>query len=411
MSIAFIETRDHAEVERPLAGQPLVQVPRVAAGDFDSRQSPRIPEGAGGLKILFAIILEVGVYRDVRMLLHRLQHVATSPRSDVEDLNRLLGAGDLRDRLAESPHQMEAPLPDAAPPDALEVNPVQEPAHQEPARRLVAIDVIEAQAGIETGPPTQGDAAAQPPQSLHDPPHSGELRAAGGLQPAELLVRVAGSVGRQQVRVRDGTRFEFVEKAPDRVGRLCPGRFTQQGGPWSFEPVADLAGRGQSGKENVSRHDRGAPVGGRVQQQGRRVDGGGVCEEAVRSAAEIRQDAGRDRVAKAGRGQHHGAHPRRIVVHPSGHDHRPDAVPQDRDVLDRPLVFDRHLAHERLERACQRSHRRPAPARRITAQDAACVPDEAGCVRQGESFQEFWPGGPAIETPIAGDQGPAAVGR
>ncbi len=64
--------------------------------------------------------------------------------------------------------------------------------------RLVFVDVIERESGIETTAPAEIDAFAQPPAGFHARAHDGKLRTAAQLQPFVFLPGVAEFVGVEQ---------------------------------------------------------------------------------------------------------------------------------------------------------------------------------------------------------------------
>ena len=98
------------------------------------------------------------------MALDRLQNVPPRPGGDVEDSHRLAALAGQFDGPVEHGEHMDLPLPDAAPAGRVEVHAVDQATERRDALAGIAVDVVERFAGVETGPPADLDAAAEPPE-------------------------------------------------------------------------------------------------------------------------------------------------------------------------------------------------------------------------------------------------------
>ena len=131
-------------------------------------------------------------------------------------------AGAVAHRVARQCLDVEVALPDAAPADRVEVDPVDPSSERRAAARVVAIDVVERAARVESGVvPSRMPSASSAPNagSPASPPSTG--RAA--TPPARrghrvgLLARVAMLVGVEQVARARGLRIlERERRAPGR---------------------------------------------------------------------------------------------------------------------------------------------------------------------------------------------------
>ncbi len=86
-------------------------------------------------------------------------------------------------------------LSNSAPPDAVQIRFVNQSAEAHRATRLISINVIERQSGIETVPPTKIDAIAQTTGCFQSGTRNCEFDAAAQLQSFVFLPGVAASIG------------------------------------------------------------------------------------------------------------------------------------------------------------------------------------------------------------------------
>ena len=106
----------------------------------------------------------------------------------------------------------------------------------------------------------------------------------------------------------------------------------------------------------------------------------GIDEEVAAQLLHQLQPAPRERHVElhleGGRGEHHGAQLRRVIVRPGRHQHRADALRHDRHVLDFDAVGDRDMVDEALHVAHRRADARREAALSRRAAVAARVPRE-----------------------------------
>ena len=89
-------------------------------------------------------------------------------------------------------------LANAAATRTVEIIPIDQAAQRRGSARLIFVNVIEGQPGIETGAPAEGDAFAQAPACFHPGADEGKLRTAAQLQPLMFFPGVAGLIRLEQ---------------------------------------------------------------------------------------------------------------------------------------------------------------------------------------------------------------------
>lgn len=118
----------------------------------------------------------------LRTAAQRFEHIAPVPGGGIQHAHRLASATQACRRITQQLAQMAAADADAAPTDRVEIIAVDHAAQRPATTGLVAVDVIQRAAGIETGLQTQCDALGEP---------AAQAQTGAYTTPAQILQAVA----------------------------------------------------------------------------------------------------------------------------------------------------------------------------------------------------------------------------
>jgi hypothetical protein len=192
-------------------------------------------------------------------------------------------------------------LPDAAPPDAVEIAAIDESAEAERAGRPVGIHVVQRAARIEAGREPQAHTAAQPPERVHRrllDPEPDTPRAERRQRPRQahvLVARVAPLVGIEQ---RRGGRFvleRLLDEPRDLVKYETPVLLVQDVVVHARVRAHRLLRRTEVVEETPLLLGADHPIRAAGQDERGRSDRAGIVHDAPRGIAHAKQHIDGDR--------------------------------------------------------------------------------------------------------------------
>ena len=135
-------------------------IERIAILRDNIVETKLLSQRASSIDILLFVIAQGCLHRNFRQRANRLDYITASSSCDIENVNRSIFRLHFFNQGPQRFFEIRFALPDAAPANAVEIRFVDHTAETHRAARLIFINVIEGQAGIETAAPANLDATA-----------------------------------------------------------------------------------------------------------------------------------------------------------------------------------------------------------------------------------------------------------